>query len=333
MSNAKALNTVLGDPVTTKVNSAANSVATIAANVSENMRNSAANSVSSITNSIKSLNTTIATPLKESIASVPESAPALGIMLPIILCIGALIIALTLVYYYRTSIEDKAYGAFSYVKGLFKGITGSEIKEKIKAKLDLPPSAPPPPPPPMAQNPLEYPPQQQGLPDPRTDVINKLLPGSKQVFNVSANKYTYNDAEPLCKALGAQLATYDQVKQAWDEGADWCNYGWIKGQAAVYPTQQTTFDELQGGSTDDERLACGEPGVNGGFYDNPELRFGVNCYGDKPAQSSNDLRITNENAYPPLTPDALNQKKKALAYAAERDTIGVLPFKAHTWSQ
>jgi hypothetical protein len=326
MTNAKALNTVLGDPVTTKVNSAANTVATIAANVSENMRNSAANSVSSITNSIKSLNTTIATPLKESIASVPDSAPALGIMLPIILCIGALVIALTLVYYYRTSIENNAYGAYSYVKGLF---TGSDGKETTQASYVPPPPLPPP----LEQSPLEYPPQQQGLPDPKTDVINKLLPGSKQVFNVSANKYTYNDAEPLCKALGAQLATYDQVKQAWDEGADWCNYGWIKGQAAVYPTQQTTFDELQGGSTDDERLACGEPGVNGGFYDNPELRFGVNCYGEKPAQSSNDLRITNENAYPPLTPDALNQKKKALAYAAERDTIGVLPFKAHTWSQ
>ena len=125
----------------------------------------------------------------------------------------------------------------------------------------------------MAQNPLEDPSQEED--QSTTDVINKLIPGRKQVFNVSANKYTYSDAEPLCKALGAQLATYDQVKQAWDEGADWCNYGWVKGQAAVYPTQKSTFDELQGGSTDDERLACGQPGVNGGFFDNPELRFGV----------------------------------------------------------
>jgi hypothetical protein len=132
--------------------------------------------------------------------------------------------------------------------------------------------------------------------------------------------------------MGAQLATYDQVKQAWDNGADWCNYGWVKGQAAVYPTQQSTFDELQGGSSDDERLACGEPGVNGGFFDNPELRFGVNCYGDKPSQSSNDLRVTNERAQPPLTNDALQQKKKELAFKANMDQIGLLPFRAHTWS-
>jgi hypothetical protein len=241
----------------------------------------------------------------------------LGITLPIILGVGALIIALTLVIFYRSLIQDKVYSAYSYMKDLFNGLTT--------------PSTPPP----MDQDPLVYTPQQQeqDLPDPRTDVVNKILPGRKQVFNVAANKYAYNDAEPLCKALGAELATYDQVKQAWDEGADWCNYGWVKGQSAVYPTQKSTFDELQGGSSDDERLACGEPGVNGGFFDNPELRFGVNCYGDKPAQSSNDLRVTNENAHPPLTADGLNQKKKELAYKAQRDQLGILPFRANAWSE
>jgi hypothetical protein len=313
-ANMRALNSVLGVPANAPK---LNSVAAVASNVSQSMRNSATDSINSITNSIKSLNASIKTPLEESIASVPTDAAPLGMMLPLILGIGALVIALVLLIYYRANIENSAYAAYDYVNKFVKG-----TKE----------GAPPPPPP--EQNPLEYPIQQQDqdLPSPQTDVVNKIVPGKKQVFNVSANKYTYNDAEPLCRAMGAELATYDQVKQAWDHGADWCNYGWVKGQAAVYPTQQSTFDELQSGSSDDERLACGQPGVNGGFFDNPELHFGVNCYGEKPSKTSNDLRVTNENMHPPQTPDALKQKKKELAYKAHIDQIGILPFRAQSWS-
>jgi Na+-transporting methylmalonyl-CoA/oxaloacetate decarboxylase gamma subunit len=60
--------------------------------------------------------------------------------------------------------------------------------------------------------------------------------GSAEVFNISKNVYTFNDAAAVCAAAGAELATYDQVKAAYDKGADWCNYGWIIGQMAVYPT-------------------------------------------------------------------------------------------------
>jgi Extracellular link domain len=314
-NNSKSLTSILGGPANNvNAKSASSAIANAAANVTESVRATATNSMNSIANSIKSINNSIAVPLKESINSIPEGAPSLGVILPLILSLGALIIALTLIYVYRELIENKLYSAYSSVKNFVANMRGSH-------------------PAPPAENPLEFPIQEQGEPNPSTDIINKLLPGTKQVFNVAANKYTYNDAEPLCKALGAELATYDQVKQAWDEGADWCNYGWVKGQAAVYPTQQSTFDELQAGSSDDERLACGQPGVNGGYFDNPELHFGVNCYGDKPAESSNSLRVTNENAQPPLTPDALNQKKKELQFRAHADTIGLLPFRAHTWSE
>ena len=82
-----------------------------------------------------------------------------------------------------------------------------------------------------------------------SDVESALGVGSAgtQVFNVARNLYTFEEAEPLCKAFGAELATYDQVKSAYEKGADWCNYGWVKGQLAVYPTQQSTYDKLQQG--------------------------------------------------------------------------------------
>jgi hypothetical protein len=161
--------------------------------------------------------------------------------------------------------------------------------------------------------------------------INKLLKKifKKEVFNVAQNKYTYSDAEPLCKAFGAELATYDQVKSAWNKGADWCNYGWIKGQAAVYPTQPSTYNKLQAGP-EDQRMACGVVGINGGYFDNPEHRFGVNCYGTKP--SENDADIRNIMANPKnMTPGALAYDKKVQDYKHQMGHLPVNPFKEGSW--
>jgi len=165
-------------------------------------------------------------------------------------------------------------------------------------------------------------------------ILNKILPPSRnsEVFNVSTNEYTYYDAEPLCRALGAELATYSQVKDAWDKGADWCNYGWVKGQAAVYPTQKETWDKLQHGP-EDEKYACGNPGINGGYFDNPEMRFGVNCYGQKPAESSNDEKRIMARGGTPKTPATLKVDQQIQQYRDEIDTIGILPFSEGNWDQ
>lgn len=163
-------------------------------------------------------------------------------------------------------------------------------------------------------------------------LLNKLLPmGSKEVFNVSTNEYTYYDAEPLCLALGAELATYEQVQQAWNKGGDWCNYGWAKGQLAIYPTQKETWNKLQNGPPD-EKNACGRPGVNGGYFDNPEMRFGVNCYGVKPDQSSNDERLLMENGTIPKTASTLKMDKQIQDIKNNLDTIGILPFSGDKWA-
>ena len=161
-------------------------------------------------------------------------------------------------------------------------------------------------------------------------ILEKVLPtGGNQVFNVSSNKYTYYDAEPLCKALGAELATYEQVKEAWSHGADWCNYGWVKGQLAVYPTSKETYAKTQSGP-DAGKNVCGLEGVNGGYFDNPEMRFGVTCYGSKP---KNNLQSDAHNAKnTPTSPDALAYDNKVAEFKREADTIGILPFNGNTWN-
>jgi hypothetical protein len=176
----------------------------------------------------------------------------------------------------------------------------------------------------------EAPPRASTDPAEPATLVNKVLPGMKEVFNVSSNRYTYADAEPLCRALGAELATYDQVKAAFDSGADWCNYGWTKGQLALYPTSEDTYNKLQMGP-EEQRRACGRPGVNGGYFDNPDLRYGVNCYGTKPSQSKHDARKVASGDGVPLSPAMIDFDKKVNHYKSESDTIGILPFNPQTW--
>ena len=162
-------------------------------------------------------------------------------------------------------------------------------------------------------------------------VVENILPPAKEVFTVSKNNYSFYDAAPLCKALGAELATYDQVKTAWNRGADWCNYGWVKGQMAVYPTQRETYEELQQGP-EDQKGACGKPGLNGGYFDNPELKFGVTCIGKRPSQDKHDADAINANATRPLTVSGLEFDKKVQQFKEDSEIIGILPFNKKHWS-
>lgn len=182
-----------------------------------------------------------------------------------------------------------------------------------------------PPQPPQAVLPAERDLQQQ-------NIVEKILPppGGNEVFNVAQNKFTFYDAEPLCKALGAELASYEQVKDAWAKGADWCNYGWVKGQMAVYPTQQDTYEKLQMGPVDQQR-ACGTTGLNGGYFENPEMRFGVNCYGKKPSQSAHDEAQLMEEGKVPRTPASLKVDQMVQDFKKEADSLFVKPFNNEKW--
>jgi hypothetical protein len=102
-----------------------------------------------------------------------------------------------------------------------------------------------------------------------------------EVFHIAPNQFTYDEAPAVCAAYGAELATLEQIIEAYTQGAEWCGYGWSAGGMALYPTQKKTWDELQREVDPGKRTACGRPGVNGGYFD-PMLKFGVNCFGFKP---------------------------------------------------
>jgi hypothetical protein len=152
----------------------------------------------------------------------------------------------------------------------------------------------------------------------------------KEVYNIPSNNYTYDDSKAICQAYGGKLATYNQIENAYSKGAEWCNYGWSDGQMALFPTQQKTWDKLQ--SIEGHENDCGRPGVNGGKIDNPNARFGVNCYGFKPIITAAEQdNMKNAPIYPVSMKDLELQKK--LDYWKKRvPEILLSPFNKNSWS-
>jgi hypothetical protein len=151
----------------------------------------------------------------------------------------------------------------------------------------------------------------------------------KQVFNIPGNYYNYDNAKALCQAYGANLATYQQVEKAYKKGGEWCNYGWSDGQMALFPTQQQTFDNLQ--NIPGHEHDCGRPGINGGYIANPEVKFGVNCYGNKPKITQEEEEIMqNSSPYPETVKDIAFQKRVDF-WKNKIEQILVSPFNYNRW--
>lgn len=152
-----------------------------------------------------------------------------------------------------------------------------------------------------------------------------------QVFHVSNNKYNYTDAKAICKAYGADLATYDQIEDAYKNGAEWCGYGWSKNQMALFPTQKKTWDKLQ--KIKGHEHDCGRPGINGGFIDNPNVKFGINCFGYKPKINDQEQELMNSSTMYPKTKEDIDFEKKVEYWKRKLPQILISPFNKTNWSR
>jgi hypothetical protein len=155
-----------------------------------------------------------------------------------------------------------------------------------------------------------------------------------EVFNISNNLYNYDDAQAICKAYDSRLATYDEIETAYNNGAEWCNYGWSSDQMAFFPTQKETWNELQNSET--HKNSCGRPGVNGGYFANPNIKFGVNCYGIKPEPTQTDLDMMDTKQ---LRPYPRTEAEKAMDEKVEywknnmEGNLNVNSFNRVKWSR
>jgi hypothetical protein len=169
------------------------------------------------------------------------------------------------------------------------------------------------------------PPKPKPAPEPATAEKTPSAPmvGS-EVFHINESQFTYADAPAVCAAYGAELATLEQVIDAYNHGAEWCSYGWSAGGFALYPTQRGTWQALQGEPDTVKRTACGRPGVNGGYFD-PNTKYGVNCFGFKPTGK----------AELPLPPPGTDDKAFKAAVAKFRkmlNSFNLVPYSRTEWS-
>jgi len=107
--------------------------------------------------------------------------------------------------------------------------------------------------------------------DSSTDSSGNTTSGSAYFI---PGEYTYDEASQVCQKDNATLATIGQLYDAYNNGKEWCQYGWSDEMMALYPTQTSTWEMLKSQG----KKSCGRPGVNGGYINNSKAKLGVNCY-------------------------------------------------------
>ena len=152
----------------------------------------------------------------------------------------------------------------------------------------------------------------------------------EQVFHIPGNDYTYDNAGALCKAYGARLATYSELENSYKNGSEWCSYGWSDRQLALFPTQKDTWNRLQ--TIEGHENDCGRAGINGGYIANPNVKFGVNCYGYKPKITQDDKDMMDSTPLYPKTLKDVKEEKRVDYWRRMIPDILVAPFNKNVWS-
>ena len=163
-----------------------------------------------------------------------------------------------------------------------------------------------------------------------SDIVPEIK-SINQVYHISDNRYSYNDAKAICKAYGSRLANYKEIKKAYRDGADWCSYGWSDDQLALFPTQYDKWERLQ--KIKGHENDCGRPGINGGYIDNPNVKFGINCYGHKPKITPLESELMEKTPLYPVTQEELNFEKLVNYWRPRISDILVSPFNNQNWSR
>ena len=171
---------------------------------------------------------------------------------------------------------------------------------------------------------------------------NKIVAGDvilpkEEVFHISNNLYTFDDAKNICKMFDSKLATYDQIEIAYNGGAEWKSYGWSEGQMAFFPTQKDTWEKLQKLSPEKPNHDLGRQGINGGFIPNKNIKFGVNCYGVKPSATDLDLNRLKHSNTEPIQPKTIQDEiidAKVKYWKENKDKMLIVDsFNNKKWSQ
>jgi hypothetical protein len=177
---------------------------------------------------------------------------------------------------------------------------------------------------PIPVTPTPLPPEQQKI------NILPLLEKKKEVYHLANQDYTYDQSKCKCESYGGRLATKAELIDAYNKGANWCTYGWTEKQTAYYPVQQCDWDKIHEQNErlpEHEKKYCGLPGINGGYFANPNLKFGANCFGVKP---KGELNKPKDPYCPPMNFCKLESNFEA---SHKLDTDEIVGFNNDKWSE
>ena len=104
---------------------------------------------------------------------------------------------------------------------------------------------------------------------------------SNEVFQVKGYTHTKDEAAGVCSRFGAQVATEQQLKDAQENGANWCSTGWLAdSDIAMYPISKPVNNGF--------RNWCGSNSAGIKEYTPTNGKAAVNCYGIKPKDDGTD---------------------------------------------
>ncbi len=189
---------------------------------------------------------------------------------------------------------------------------------------------------------------------------------SDEVFQISNQLYTYDEAKCKCESYGSRLANKAELTQAYNNGAHWCNYGWIEGNEAYYPVQQCELDRKAKNIKDYNEMLkkhyeepekytlkmvnearqkmyrensldfCGSSaGLNGGKFEDKNIRFGATCFGKKPDGMSvreKDAKCADSVLSEDASKISKEEANKTKCGGVSKDDV-ISSFNYDTWHQ